>query len=155
MLEFLLHHQVMDELNRLNVVLTIPPLVLTGILLKARLIPQSAAVMRRGRPFTGEEWTLFGWTTGFIGFFFNAFLWGVHFFTASIHWQAGFDFTYALGPVGNIVTRHIPYTISALCHLIGFAKFVDRPSNVHWWAFGGSVISCVILYVIMAMLDPL
>ncbi len=116
-------------LDYLNIAMTIPVVFLAVVMLR-HWVPRALQLVRGGGANTGEDWLILGVSIGFAGFVVNALFWGFHFFVDFMQWQKFVDATYYLGPKVNVFTRHIPYWLSAACHIIAFWNY-NKKTAVH------------------------
>lgn len=140
-------------LDYLNVAMTLPVVFLALVML-SHWFPKAVQLLRSGGADTGEDWLILGVTIGFSGFILNALFWGFHFFVDFMNWAKWFDITYYLGPKVNVFTRHIPYWISAACHIVAFWKY-NKTTAIHPRTFFAlSILWVGIFYVLLWCFGP-
>lgn len=137
----------------LNIAMVIPVVFLAVVML-SNWLPKAYQMVKTGGANSGEDWLILGVTTGFLGFVFNALFWGAYFFVDFMQWEGAISFGYEMGPKVNVLTRHIPYGLSAAFHIIAFWKY-NKTTAIHPRRFFAlSFVWVAIFYAVLMLIAP-
>lgn len=112
------------------------------------------AMITRRRKLKAEEYLTTGIMISFLGAFLTTAYWFIHFLFTALGMDALAAFSYAQGPLSNILVRHIPFITAAFFHLVG-AYLIGRKVGIKMARPAVHVAIAltlgVVLYVILAV----
>lgn len=135
-------------INLLSLSLAVAPMYLALVVI-SYYIPNLRA--KNYANLSSEELLIAGILVSFAAFIFNSLFWWMYFFTLAAGMNAFSNMLFENGQLVNIFTRHIPYTVSAVLHLVAYAKFgkEDKSHKPPKWhiavAFSTTIVSWLML----------
>lgn len=135
-------------INLLSLALAVAPMYL-AIVVISHYLPNFR--MKNYANLSSEELLIAGILVSFAVFIFNSLFWWVYFFTIATDMNVLSDILLKNGQLVNIFTRHVPYTLSAILHLVAYTKFgkEDTTHKTPKWhiavAFSATIVSWLML----------
>ena len=137
------------QINLLSLSLAIGSIYLAGIAI-SHYWPRLRG--RHPGTFLVEEWLMLGVTISFTAFGVNSLYWWFAFFFQAIGATDAMQLFFSNGQLANIVTRHIPYSAAAMCHLFGFWKFLHDKTHRHpLWHFAVAAGLSAAMWIILQL----